>query len=450
MTAPADPFATLKSRRYVALLVLAAILGAPVSAAAYWFLKLTDLLQGWTYHDIPDAVGFDGEPIWWPVIPLFVAGIVVALTIRFLPGRGGHSPADGFKPGGVALPNVLPGVALAALASIGLGAVIGPEGPLVALGGGLAYLAVSLARREIPQPAAAVIAATGSFAAISALFGSPLASAFLLMEATGLGGPLATTVLLPGLLASGIGALVFIGFDSLTGYGTFSLTIPNLPAMPTPTGADLGYALAAGVVAAPLCMLIRAGALRLRPFVDGRVLWTPLVGLAMAGLAIAYAEATGHSSSDVLFSGQSGLPSLVSGHAGYTVGALLLLVAFKGLAYAGALSSFRGGPTFPALYIGAAGGIAMSHLPGFHLIAGVAVGISAMAAGMLRLPLTAVLVTTLLLGSDGYNAVPLSVIAAVVCFVVAVHLEPAAPDASPRLLQQRADKPAPVQERSST
>ena len=315
MTAPADPFATLKSRRYVALLVLAAILGAPVSAAAYWFLKLTDLLQGWTYHDIPDAVGFDGEPIWWPVIPLFVAGIVVALTIRFLPGRGGHSPADGFKPGGVALPNVLPGVALAALASIGLGAVIGPEGPLVALGGGLAYLAVSLARRDIPLPAAAVIAATGSFAAISALFGSPLASAFLLMEATGLGGPLATTVLLPGLLASGIGALVFIGFDSLTGYGTFSLTIPNLPAMPTPTGADLGYALAAGVVAAPLCMLIRAGALRLRPFVDGRVLWTPLIGLAMAGLAIAYAEATGHSSSDVLFSGQSGLPSLVSGHA---------------------------------------------------------------------------------------------------------------------------------------
>ena len=34
----------------------------------------------------------------------------------------------------------------------------------------------------------------------------------------------------------------------------------------------------------------------------------------------------------------------------------------KGLAYALALSSFRGGPVFPGMFIGAAGGIALSHL----------------------------------------------------------------------------------------
>ena len=36
----------------------------------------------------------------------------------------------------------------------------------------------------------------------------------------------------------------------------------------------------------------------------------------------------------------------------------------KGLAYALSLSSFRGGPVFPGMFIGAAGGIALSHLPG--------------------------------------------------------------------------------------
>ncbi len=39
------------------------------------------------------------------------------------------------------------------------------------------------------------------------------------------------------------------------------------------------------------------------------------------------------------------------------------------------LSSFRGGPVFPALFTGAAGGILLSHLPGLPLVAGVAMGI---------------------------------------------------------------------------
>ena len=61
--------------------------------------------------------------------------------------------------------------------------------PLIAVGGGLAVLAVRLARRPVPKQAASVLAATGSFAAVSTLLGSPLLGAFLLMEASGLGGP---------------------------------------------------------------------------------------------------------------------------------------------------------------------------------------------------------------------------------------------------------------------
>ena len=73
----------------------------------------------------------------------------------------------------------------------------------------------------------------------------------------------------------------------------------------------------------------------------------------------------------------------------------------KGLVYSVSLCSFRGGPTFPGMFIGAAGGIALSHLPGLPMVAGAAIGIGAMIAGMQLLPMTAVLITTLFLGADG-------------------------------------------------
>jgi hypothetical protein len=60
-----------------------------------------------------------------------------------------------------------------------------------------------------------MVAASGSFAAISALLGSPILGAFLLillMESAGLGGAALGMVLLPGLLASGFGFLVFWGW----------------------------------------------------------------------------------------------------------------------------------------------------------------------------------------------------------------------------------------------
>ena len=73
----------------------------------------------------------------------------------------------------------------------------------------------------------------------------------------------------------------------------------------------------------------------------------------MAGLAVAFAEGTGKSTSEVLFSGQSQLGPLITHGASYTVPALLLLLACKGLAYGVSLSAFRGGPTFPAMFLGA-------------------------------------------------------------------------------------------------
>ena len=426
MTTPPDPIALLRSRSYLALLVIAAIIGVPVSAAAYFFLALVGKLQGWIFTDLPKDVGFHSEPLWWPIPPLLLAGVLVSLTIRYLPGKGGHSPADGFQVGGgPPAPIELPGIVLAAFATLSLGVVLGPEAPLIALGGGFGVLAIRLVKRDAPARTQAVVAAAGSFAAISALFGSPLLGAFLLMEASGIAGAMLELVLVPGLLAAGVGSLIFLGLDHLTGLGTFSLSIPGLPHVGSPTGAEFLWALAIGLMAALVGSGIRWLGLFLRPHVERRMLLlTPVVGLAVAGLAIAYAAGTGKGSSEVLFSGQSALGPLITHSASYTVGALLLLLVCKGLAYGASLSGFRGGPTFPALFLGAAGGMALSHLPGLPLIYGVAMGIGAMCAVMLRLPMTSVLLATLLLSSDGLEVMPLAIVAVVVAYVASARLAP--------------------------
>ena len=438
-TAPTDPMAVLRTRAYAKLLILAAIVGLPVSAFAYGFLKLTAWLQHAFFDTVPKDLGFDAAPTWWPLPLLAIGGALVALAITRLPGTGGHSPADGFKAGGPLPPVELPGVFFAALATLAFGAVLGPEAPLIALGSGLGVLAVRLLARDAPPTAAAIIAGAGSFAAISALLGSPLIGAFLLLEASGVAAAMIGVVLLPGLLAAGVGTLVFIGLDSLTGFGTFSLSIPGLPAAAPPTIALFGWAIVFGLIAAVVGRAVRALALLARPVVVRRMLlMAPAAGLLIGALAIGFGQATGKPSSEVLFSGQNALPGLVNSAASWSVGALLLLIACKGLAYALSLASFRGGPVFPAIFLGAAGGIAASHLPGVPLVPAVAMGVGAMSAVMLGLPLTATLLATLIIGSaDALNVMPLVIVAVVVAYVTAAWLaprssaEPAAPEPQP-------------------
>src|SRR5437763_12789437 len=98
--APTDPLAVIRSRQYTRLLVLAGIVGVPVSVAAYGFLKLVDFLQKRLFHTLPGTLGFDHVPAWWPLPLLLIGGLLTAAAVKYLPGTGGHSPADGFKAGG--------------------------------------------------------------------------------------------------------------------------------------------------------------------------------------------------------------------------------------------------------------------------------------------------------------------------------------------------------------
>jgi H+/Cl- antiporter ClcA len=416
----------MRSGQFVVLLVLVAVVGVAVSLASWCFLELIHQIQQEVFVHLPHAFGYSNEPRWWPLPVLPIAAFITALAIEKLPGRGGHIPSEGLATGGPPPTIVeLSSIVLAALATIGLGLVLGPEAPLIALGTGLGAFFIRRARKDAQPQVVTLVAAAGSFAAVSFVFSSPLIAAVVLIEASGIGGPRLPLLLVPGLLAAGIGSLVSLGMGSFTGLSSsaYALSALPLPSFPHPNAGNFAWSIALAIAVAVGAHLVMRGGRETYRVVSPRALpLLPLVGLIIAGLAVVFSEITGKGTDEILFSGQDQLPGLVSAAGTYSVGALALVVGLKGIAYSLSLGSFRGGPTFPAMFIGTAAGIMASHLPGFHITAAVAVGMSAGVVSILRLPLTAVVVAAVLTAKAGVGAQPLVIVGVVVAYVVTLLL----------------------------
>ena len=407
---------------YIRTLAFAALLGVPVAFAAVLFQTLIHDVIHLVWEVIPDELGWS-EPSWWYVVLVpALAGLLVAAAVR-LPGHGGHSPLEGLGADPVppiALTSILP----AALATLGLGLVLGPEAPLIALGLGLGALAVGLLRME--GTGAQLLVFAGAFAAIAALFGGPLIAAFLLFEVTAASGKIPAQqigrALLPGFVAAGTGALVFTGVADWPGLHQTNLSLPSLPPYETLRFTDLAWCLVMAVAIATLVVVIRHlahGVATQSARASGRAL--VMAGLGVGVLAVVFRAATDRPIDLVLFSGQAELPTLV---AEGSAGVLILLVVLKGLAYALSLGAgFRGGPVFPAIAIGVAAAVAAANvLPGLHTTPAVAAGIAAGTTAVLRVPFTAVLLSTLLMGSSAFDVAPIAVLAAATAWVIASAL----------------------------
>ena len=159
--------------------------------------------------------------------------------------------------------------------------------------------------------------AAGAFAAISFLFVNPLIAAILMIEVTGIGGARLPLVIVPGLLAAGIGSLLAIGMGSWTGLNRSAIALGPIQHLPAFRASDRwGVRMddRARHRDRDLRPLRHAGwpaddtgSRERRPLIV-----LPVVGLIVAGLAIAFSQAEGHSVNFVLFSGESGLSPLVS------------------------------------------------------------------------------------------------------------------------------------------
>jgi H+/Cl- antiporter ClcA len=362
-----------------------------------------------------------------------VPAVGVTLVVRYLPGKGGHVPAAGLHLGGASKAAV-PGVVLAAAFALPWGVVLGPEAPLIALGGGLALFFRDLTRAPASKASDTLMAAAGSSAAISAIFGNPLVGAVLLMEAAGVGGPRLFAVLLPALLASGVGAIVFTGFGRWTGLHTDSLSL-HLPEPPQlDTGDVVWSVLAAAAIGVAMHATLALG--RRTAAVATPRPW-PVITLCtalMAAFVTLYALATGRSPAEAALSGQSALAGLAAHPHTWPVGALVAVLAFKGAAYAMSLGSLRGGPIFPALFLGGAAGVLLAPLPGYGVVPAMSAGMAAASCAALRLPVSSVVLVALLVGHS--DALPVIILAAVVSLVTTELLpralrRPAHPGAAP-------------------
>jgi H+/Cl- antiporter ClcA len=413
-TATAD--ATPSGRAYLRLVGIGALIGIPAALVAACFLALVHELEHLVWEELPDALG-EQEPPWYLVIGLPVVGAALVLAARrLLPGDGGHTPLEGVSTTPTP-PEYAPGVALAALGTLSFGAVLGPEAPLIALGSAVGVAAARMAKLSPRE--SAVLGTAGTFSAISALFGGPLVAGMLLLEGGLAVGAALLPLLLPGLVAAAIGYLLFVGLGDWGGLDELELAVPGLPLYEGTHLLDLVVAVAVGVLTALIVEAVRHGAIRIER--AGRMPVLLLGGALAVGLIAQFADVLGADPQDVLFSGQAAVPDVVSEESAAIV---LLLLGAKALAYAICLGcGFRGGPIFPAIFIGIA--LATLAVIAFDVSPTLAVAVGAgagMAAGT-RLLIASTLFAALLVGRAGLDTIPAAVLAVAAAWIVATVLE---------------------------
>ncbi|MFC5063755.1 chloride channel protein [Actinomycetospora atypica] len=422
MSLPGAPSA----RDLVGLAGLGAVVGVPAALLAAVFIALVHQCEVWLWTDLPRALGHDGPP-WYLVVVLPVVGAAIVGAARLLlPGDGGHEPLDGI----VVAPTPwqhAPGIALAALGTLAFGGILGPEAPLIALGSVVGVVLTRIVRTG-PR-ATGVMATAGSFSAISALFGSPLVAGMLLLEASVLGGGAAgvalLAALLPGLVAAAVGYVLFTGLGEWAGLDRPGLAVGDLPPYVGTHVADLALAVVVGVGAALLVAAVRRLAVRTaRRGPPGRR--APVLGLLLAGGAAVGLLAQGSSlltgsAEAVLFSGQAAIPQLVAQE---SVLLLLVVVATKALGYAVCLScGFRGGPVFPAIFLGIGIATVAVIVFGASPTWAVAVGVAAGTAASTGLVFGSLIFAAILVGGNGLDALPAAVLATAAAWITRAALE---------------------------
>ena len=116
------------------------------------------------------------------------------------------------------------------------------------------------------------------------------------------------------------------------------------------------------------------------------------------------------------------LNPIVEQTATISAGTLAALLVFKAIAWGISMGSFRGGPVFPSIFLGTAGGLLASYLPGLPDGAAIAIVMGAVVVAVLRLPLAAVIITLLLTSGAGASVSPLIILAVVISHLIVQNL----------------------------
>ena len=372
------------------LLVLAVVVGAVSAYGAIAFRYLYLFFHGIALGSLNEATLAEHAATlpWWQVIGVPTAGgLLIGLFIHhFLPGGRPHAVADAIeavalRSGRIGIRAGL-GAALASAASIGCGASVGREGPVVHLG---AALSSRIAKRlGLGRSLTINLVGCGVASAIAASFNAPIAGIFFALEVVI--GHYALTAFAPIVLASVTGTIV-----SRAHFGNFpAFIIPGhqiVSALEFPAFALLGIVCA---VAAIIFMRSVGLVQSLAERVPAPVWLRPAVAGALVGLiALAFPQVlgVGYGTTDAALKGQLAL------------WLLLALLAAKTAATAISLGlGFAGGVFSPSLFLGAMVGGAYGHIASAAFpalssgpTAYTLVGMGAVAGAVLGAPISTIL-----------------------------------------------------------
>ena len=374
----------------VILSLLAVAIGLTAGLAAIGFRTLIDHVQRFGF-------GFGGEqmvtlvsalPSWRILLVPTAGGLLIGLFVHFfMPGRRPQGVAEvieanALRGGRMPLAAGLK-AALVSAVSIGAGASVGREGPVVHLGASLGAWASK--RLHLGRTASRTLLGCGVAAAVAASFNAPIAGTFFALEVVV--GHYALTAFAPIVIASVIGTMV-----SRMHYGDFPAFI--LPE--TTTIASFwefpAFALL-GVVCAVMAIIFMRSIMWTEDMMDKTPVprWArpALGGLAVGVIALAYPHVlgVGYEATDAALSEL------------YPLGLLVALIALKMAATAISLGcGFGGGVFSPSLFIGAMVGgaygiLATSAFPDLSSGHGAytIIGMGAVAGAVLGAPISTIL-----------------------------------------------------------
>lgn len=330
-------------------------------------LQIVNVGIRFVWETVPET--WETTPAWYVLGVLVVAAVLVYLIRRYV-GDAGHSPLGGIQISPLT-PQEYLGAILAILASLWGGIVLGPEVALVATGslvGGLVARAMGVSDAKQTKK----IVGLGALGAILALFVGPLLS------------------------------------GSMTLGGT-----------PSAIEVDqLAWAIVVALIATVAVTLARlAGALIARVAGTGPHLVILVTSALIIGVsALAMQAWTGESVIFITTSGEeliTELPTLT------TTSTVVAIIVLKSIAYAVSLGSgFRGGPFFPAMFIGAAAGLLIALLVpnGPSIPAAIVVGLvaSVIATAPMKWPIAIGLGIVLGFLVGTWTLVPAAVVGAIV------------------------------------
>ncbi len=201
---------SLRNEQFI-LSLLAVVIGALAGYGAIVFRELIGMIQLFAFGSDSDYLLSVSKYLpWWQLLLAPVAGgLLVGLFVHFvMPGRRNHGVADVIEAGALRAGRMSLGTgigaALAAATSIGFGASVGREGPVIHLG---ATIAASIATRlRLNRNAALTLLGCGVASGIAASFNAPIAGVFFALEVVI--GHYALAAFAPVVIASVVGTII--------------------------------------------------------------------------------------------------------------------------------------------------------------------------------------------------------------------------------------------------